>query len=200
MEFFITLLLAYIIGSIPTAYLVTKKFLQVDIRKYGSGNVGATNAARKLGFKMGALVAVVDIIKGLIPILIARTLLPADFPAFYFYIIAISAIFGHVKSIFLKFDGGKGVATTFGVMLGVAPASFAIMGLAWLLIAFSLKIVSVASLIASFTLPITAFVFTGSLTQTIFAAIIFLIIVVTHRGNIKRLKQGEETPINLGNN
>lgn len=199
MEIIILLLfLAYFIGAIPTAYILTKKILKIDIRKYGSGNVGATNAARKLGFKMGALVALVDIGKGLIPILIARILMPVASPAFHLYIIGIFAILGHVKSIFLKFDGGKGVATTFGVILGVAPISFVVMGLVWLLISFLLKIVSVASLLAGLTLPFSALVFTGSSTQVFFAALIFIVLVITHRGNIKRLIRGEENPINLG--
>ncbi len=198
MELILPVVLAYLIGSIPTAYLVTKKFLHTDIRNYGSGNVGATNVARKLGFKMGAFVALVDIAKGLIPLLIARIILPPASPAFYLYIIGLAAIIGHVKSIFLKFDGGKGVATTFGVMLGVAPASFVVMGLVWLIIAFTLKIVSVASLLANLSLPLSAYIFTGSGFQVFFAALVFIFIAITHRGNIKRLIRGEENPINLG--
>ncbi len=200
METVLMTLISYLIGSLPTGYLVTKKILGTDIRQHGSGNVGATNVARKLGFRMGALVALVDIFKGLIPVMIARAFLPAAQPAYLLYIIGIAAILGHDNSIFLKFDGGKGVATTFGVMLGISPASFVVMGAVWLFIAFTLKIVSVASLIGTMTLPFSAYVMTGSMMEVLLAGIIFLSIAFTHRGNIERLMKGQEKPINMGEN
>ena len=200
METVLMTLISYLIGSLPTGYLVTKRILGTDIRQHGSGNVGATNVARKLGFRMGALVALVDIFKGLIPVMIARVFLPAAQPAYLFYIIGIAAILGHDSSIFLKFDGGKGVATTFGVMLGISPVSFVVMGAVWLFIAFTLKIVSVASLLGTMTLPVSAYLMTGSMIEVFLAGIIFLSIVITHRGNIERLMKGQEKPINMGEN
>jgi len=200
METVLMTLISYLIGSLPTGYLVTKRILGTDIRQHGSGNVGATNVARKLGFRMGALVALVDIFKGLIPVMIARVFLPDAQPAYLFYIIGIAAILGHDNSIFLKFDGGKGVATTFGVMLGISPVSFVVMGAVWLFIAFTLKIVSVASLLGTMTLPVSAYLMTGSMMEVFLAGIIFLSIVITHRGNIERLMKGQEKPINMGEN
>ncbi len=197
MSLAILILFAYLLGSIPTGFILTMKILNIDIRKHGSGNVGATNAARKLGFKMGALVALADILKGFFPVLIAGFVLSNNYPASAIYLVGIAAILGHDNSIFLKFDGGKGVATTFGVMLGISPPGFLIMALIWLGISFTLKIVSVASLIGAFSLPVTAYILSGDYYQVLFAAVIFLSIVVTHRGNIQRLLRGEENPINL---
>ena len=200
METVVMTMISYLIGSLPTGYLVTRKILGTDIRDHGSGNVGATNVARKLGFRMGALVALVDIIKGLIPVMLARTFLPAGQPAYLLYIIGIAAILGHDNSIFLKFDGGKGVATTFGVMLGISPPAFVVLGAVWLFIAFTLKIVSVASLLGTLTLPVSAYLLTGSMIEVLLAGIVFLSIVITHRGNIERLMKGEEKPISMGEN
>ncbi len=189
---------AYLFGSVPTGYIVTRKLLQKDIRRHGSGNVGATNVARKLGFKMGAAVAAVDIAKGFIPVMLGRLFLPEGYPLYFLYLIGLAAILGHDNSIFLKFDGGKGVATTFGAILAISPPAFVILGLVWLAITYFLRIVSVASLAGTLTIPLSAFIFGDSISEIAFGAVIFLSIAVTHRGNIKRLLKGEEKPIQPG--
>ncbi len=197
MRLVIFLLLAYFIGSIPTGYLFVKKFLGIDIREYGSGNVGATNVARKLGFKMGAAVALIDIMKGFIPVIAARLFLGLE-PAYLLYLIGFAAIIGHDWSIFLGFDGGKGVATTFGVILAAAPLSFVVLGLIWLAITFSIRIVSLASLLGTLTLPFTVYLFSGDPAQAAMALILFVFVVYTHRENINRLIKGEEKRIKPG--
>ncbi len=197
MKLAIILILAYFLGSIPTGYLFVKNFLGVDIRNYGSGNVGATNVARKLGVKMGALVAFFDIMKGFIPVLLAGQLFGVD-EGYLLFLIGIAAIIGHNWSVFLGFDGGKGVATTIGVILGVAPVSFVILGLVWLLVTFTLRIVSVASLLAILTLPVSVYYLTGDQAQAIMGMVLFIFVVFTHRENIKRLIRGEEKKIKPG--
>ncbi len=197
MAFFVLILVAYLIGSIPTGYLFTKAILNVDIRDYGSGNVGATNVARKLGFKMGAAVALIDIFKGFLPVMIGRNIL-YDSPEYLIFIIGFFAIIGHDWSVFLKFDGGKGVATTFGVILGLNFISFIILTVIWLSIAFTIKIVSLASIVGIGTLPISIWFLTGSGIETFMAFLLFLFVLYTHRANIKRLINGEEKPISLG--
>ena len=197
MAFFVLILVAYLIGSIPTGYLFTKAILNVDIRDYGSGNVGATNVARKLGFKMGAAVALIDIFKGFLPVMIGRNIL-YDSPEYLIFIIGFFAIIGHDWSVFLKFDGGKGVATTFGVILGLNFISFLILAIIWLSIAFTIKIVSLASIIGIGSLPISIWFLTGSGIETFMAILLFLFVLYTHRENIKRLLKGEEKPISLG--
>ncbi len=197
MRLVIFILLAYFIGSIPTGYLFVKKLLEVDIRQYGSGNVGATNVARKLGFKMGAAVALLDIMKGFIPVMAARLFLGLE-PTYLLYLIGFAAIIGHDWSIFLGFDGGKGVATTFGVILAAAPLSFVVLGLIWLVIAFSIRIVSLASLLGTLTLPVSVYFFSGDLAQAAMALILFVFVVYTHRENINRLLKGEEKRIKPG--
>lgn len=199
MGFFILIVLAYLIGSIPTGYLFTRAILKVDIRDYGSGNVGATNVARKLGFKMGAVVALIDIFKGFLPVMLGRNIL-YDSPEYLIFIIGFFAIIGHDWSIFLKFDGGKGVATTFGVIFGLNFISFLILAIIWLSIAFTIKIVSLASIIGIGSLPISIWIITGSGIETLMAFLLFLFVLYTHRENIKRLINGEEKPINLGSN
>ncbi|MFW6382027.1 MAG: glycerol-3-phosphate 1-O-acyltransferase PlsY [Bacillota bacterium] len=199
MTLFILILIAYLIGSIPTGYLFTRAILKVDIRDYGSGNVGATNVARKLGFKMGAIVALIDIFKGFLPVMIGRNIL-YDSPEYFIFIIGFFAIIGHDWSIFLKFDGGKGVATTFGVILGLNFISFLILAIIWLSVAFTIKIVSLASIIGIGSLPISIWFITGSGIETLMAFLLFLFVLYTHRENIKRLVNGEEKPINLSSN
>src|SRR5690554_5637814 len=120
MSVFLIMLLSYLLGSIPFAYLITRLTIGKDVRSLGSGNVGATNAARAMGFKYGLLVGVLDILKGVIAVLIARILLPSE-PGYLFFISSFLVIVGHNWSVFLKFHGGKGVATTFGVLVTIYP-------------------------------------------------------------------------------
>lgn len=197
-NFILALFIAYIIGSIPTGYLFTKAILKIDIRDYGSGNVGATNVARKLGLKMGSVVAVIDVLKGLVPVLLARSFILSDKPEYLLFLVGFAAIIGHDWSIFLKFDGGKGVATTFGVILGLNFVSFFILLVVWLAIAVSTRIVSLASIFGTLTLPLSIWYLRGLGLEAFLALLLFLFVLYTHRENIKRLLAGEEKQITFG--
>ncbi|MGM0420523.1 MAG: glycerol-3-phosphate 1-O-acyltransferase PlsY [Bacillota bacterium] len=197
-NFLLSLFIAYMIGSIPTGYLFTKAILKIDIRNYGSGNVGATNVARKLGLKMGIVVAVIDILKGFFPVLLARSIILPDKPEYLIFLVGFAAIIGHDWSIFLKFDGGKGVATTFGVILGLNFVSFLILLVIWLAIAVSTRIVSLASIFGTLTLPLSIWYLRGLGFEAFLALLLFLFVLYTHRENIKRLLAGEEKQITFG--
>lgn len=198
-NFLIAMVLAYLIGSIPTGYIVARAAKGIDIRDYGSGNVGATNTMRVLGKRLGALVLLVDMAKGAFCVLV----LPAMFytcnmhtslAAFKVYIAAF-AIFGHIWTIFLKFKGGKGVATTCGVFLTMAPLPALVALLIWLFVVSISKYVSLASLVMSAALPLLMLVFRQPYPYFIISLILFLLITYTHRENIKRLFSGTEAKI-----
>jgi len=182
--------LSYLTGSIPTGYIITNWIKGVDIRKCGSGNVGATNATRVLGFKYGLFVALMDILKGYIAVIVAQYFLQG-MTGYFIFASAIIAIIGHDWSIFLKFSGGKGVATTVGVILCLIPYSFIVFLVIWLLIVISTRFVSLASIIGIISIPFTAYYY-YNVDYVIFAIIIALFVIYTHRANIKRLIEGNE--------
>ena len=192
---------AYLIGSIPTAYIFGKTLKGIDIRKYGSGNVGATNVFRTVGKVPGIIVLVLDYLKGVI----AVTLIPhlvhmvtSDFVAdkSVFYIaLGAAAIVGHIWTCFLGFRGGKGVATTAGVMTGLYPGIFLTGLVIWVLIFSIWKYVSLASLVAAASLPILAVIYKKDLTTIVFMSIICIVGAYSHRENIKRLIQGTENKL-----
>ena len=185
---------AFLIGSTPTAYLAGRIFKGIDIRRHGSGNVGATNAVRVLGKKIGALVFVVDFLKGflpacLLPLFLAANNLDAREAGLW---IGTGAIVGHVFTPFLNFKGGKGIATGAGVLCGAFPLLFIITLVAWLGIFAWTRIVSISSLVSLVTLLI------GAITLRLRSPVIFLFILIvlfivwTHRSNIMRLIRGKE--------
>ncbi|MFW6269790.1 MAG: glycerol-3-phosphate 1-O-acyltransferase PlsY, partial [Bacillota bacterium] len=133
MNVFLIMILSYLIGSIPFAYLITRLTTGKDVRSLGSGNVGATNAARAMGFKFGLMVGVLDVLKGVFAVLLAKHLLSAE-PEYYFFISSFLVIIGHNWSVFLKFSGGKGVATTFGVLVSIYPFVFPFLLVIWVLL------------------------------------------------------------------
>lgn len=191
MQVFIALLLSYLIGSIPSGFLLTKYVMKKDVRQYGSGNIGATNVARVMGLKSGILVAVFDILKGYLGVLVGQAILGSGASA-VILLVAIAAIAGHDWSIFLGFSGGKGVATTFGVILRLYPLAFLIYALIWLLLVITTRYVSLGSIIGSMSLPIAVY-FSGFETiHVFFAVLLSLFVMYTHRANIKRLLNGEE--------
>ncbi|MGM0410500.1 MAG: glycerol-3-phosphate 1-O-acyltransferase PlsY [Bacillota bacterium] len=192
MKIALLIFFSYIIGSIPTAYLLTKKLSGRDLREYGSGNVGATNAARLLGVKMGFLVAVVDILKGFFTILIAQLILTQGTSIIYIFIIGIAVILGHNFSIFLNFSGGKGVATTLGVVMKILPLSFLIFIIVWILITIITRYVSLASIFAAISLIISSYFLKENIYYFYYMIIMTSSIILTHRENLKRLINGEE--------
>lgn len=197
LQFFIAIILAYLIGSIPTSYIVGRLTKGIDIRKYGSGNVGATNTLRVLGKRMGALVLLTDMAKGALCIII----LPAVFsngqlslPVLKAFI-AASVIFGHIWTIFLRFKGGKGVATTCGVFLTLSTLPALIGILIWLFVVILSKYVSLSSLVMAGSLPFLMLVFHRPYPYTLLSIFIFIVVIYTHRNNIKRLISGTENKI-----
>ena len=190
MEILIISILSYLIGSIPFGFILTKIFLKKDIRNIGSGNIGATNVLRSGNKLIGYLTLFFDILKALIPVVYIKL----NYPDLV-YISSLSVFLGHVFPIWLKFKGGKGVATYLGILFGVNLIFGFIFCISWLLVFLFTKYSSLSSLIASLSVPIYLF-FTNE-DQILFFAILFVLIFYTHRENIKRLKNKEETKSNI---
>ena len=186
------LLGSYLLGSIPTAYLMVKRLKGVDVRTVGSGNVGATNVTRIAGFRAGVVVFLIDAAKGLLAVLVIapwalRPMTPTAQLA-----CGIAAVVGHAFSVFLKFQGGKGVATTIGVLLGAMPLLAAACLAVWVACFLIWKYVSVASLAAAVTLPVAQAVARRPLPELVLGSALALLIVARHRANIQRLLAGTE--------
>lgn len=191
--FALTLLAGYIVGSVSFAVLIAKQH-GVDIFKLGSGNPGATNILRNLGKKAGYTCFLLDAFKGIAAALIGRGLASysgsAD-PEMLAVLGLAAAIFGHSYSVFLGFRGGKGVATTVGGLLVILPWVMLIGIAVWLTVFFSLRYVSLASVVLGLSLPISA-AFLASRTGVVLCVILAVIIVVRHRSNLQRLYRGTE--------
>ncbi|MFA4991683.1 MAG: glycerol-3-phosphate 1-O-acyltransferase PlsY [Candidatus Omnitrophota bacterium] len=187
---------AYLIGSIPTAYLFGRILKGIDIREYGSGNVGATNVFRVIGKGPGITVLVIDVLKGLLCSTVVASMflymVPVTRPDLYRIFIGLSAIAGHNWTVFLKFKGGKGVATSAGVVIGLIPQIFWLGFMVWLVVFFVSGFVSLASIIAAISIPLFTLAFGQPAEIVIFMCIVCVIIAYTHKANIKRLKTGEE--------
>ena len=197
-ELIIFLAVSYLIGSIPTAFLFGKILKNVDIRKEGSGNIGASNAFRVLGAKIGVLVMTFDIFKGFFPLYLAKVkMTPCARLEIYLLIIGLAAVLGHMFPLFLKFKGGKGVATTAGVFLALAPEAAGLCILIWFLLVAITKMASVGSLVAAAALPFAVYYIEGaSLFLTSVSSVIGLLVIIMHRKNIKNLIAGTELKIN----
>ncbi len=193
---FLGLFIAYLIGSIPTAYIIGRLLKGIDIRKFGSGNIGATNVFRVIGRLPGLIVLAIDILKGFVcATYIAGFFMyisPVMRPDIYRVLVGLTAIAGHNWSIFLKFKGGKGVATSAGVIMGLIPKIFWLGFLVWVVVFSVSGYVSLASIVASISVPIAALVFGKPVEIVVFMCILCLVIVYRHRANIKRLQKGEE--------
>jgi glycerol-3-phosphate acyltransferase PlsY len=191
MSVVLTLLAAYFLGSIPTSYLVGKYVAHIDLREHGSRNLGATNVFRVLGWKYAIPVLLFDMGKGFVAVLLAPLAGPEPWLPL---LIGSGAVLGHVYTVFLGFRGGKGVATTAGVLLGVAPAAVGVCTVLWLVIVLASGYVSLASITASVAFPVTTrllspqdvYPFAAGLGGAVF-------IVYTHRANIRRLLNGTES-------
>jgi glycerol-3-phosphate acyltransferase PlsY len=177
----------YLLGSIPFGFILTKFFLKKDIRNIGSGNIGATNALRAGNKLIGYATLFFDIIKAVIPVIYIKI----NFPDFI-YIASLCAFLGHVFPIWLKFKGGKGVATYVGILFAVNIPFGLIFIISWLITFGLSKFSSLSSLVASISIPIYLLIL-AQFDQVIFFTIMFVLIIFTHRENIKRLKNKEET-------
>ncbi|HBG49582.1 MAG TPA: acyl-phosphate glycerol 3-phosphate acyltransferase [Cyanobacteria bacterium UBA9971] len=195
-----TIILAYLIGSFPTGYILVKAIKGIDIREIGSGSTGATNVKRVLGMKAYIFVMFVDALKGLLPVLAAKYIdskmgiILSDFHILP-VLVAVAVIMGHSKSIFLKFTGGKSVASGVGTILGLNPIVGLITILSWVVLTYFTKIVSISSIIVILLTPVWMFVFKQPLSYTIYCLLGALYIVYLHRENIKRLISGSENKI-----
>ena len=186
--------LAYLLGSIPAAYIAGKLARGIDLRDHGSGNLGATNAYRVLGAKIASVVMAFDAGKGALPVLLFPRWIETARPELWAIILGIAAIVGHVRPIFLLWKGGgKGVATATGVFLGLAWLPTLLAFAVWLIVILRSGYVSLASLCAAIVLPI-ALVFTAGVRSPLFAVAIGVGVFVfwSHRANIVRLRRGEE--------
>ena len=187
MQFLTIGIISYLMGSIPFGLILTKVFLKKDIREIGSGNIGATNALRTGNKLLGYSTLLLDILKAVVPILYVKI----NFPELV-YISALSAFLGHVFPIWLKFRGGKGVATYVGILFSLNIILGIVFGVCWLIIFFITKYSSLASLVGSFSIPLYKLII-GQTENVLFFGIMFVLIFFTHRENIKRLKNKEET-------
>jgi glycerol-3-phosphate acyltransferase PlsY len=178
---------SYLMGSIPFGLILTKLFLNKDIRKIGSGNIGATNALRTGNKLIGYSTLILDIAKAIIPVIYVKFNYPD-----LIYIASLCAFLGHVFPIWLKFKGGKGVATYVGILFSINIILGFIFVASWVLIFLLSKYSSLSSIIGSISVPIYILI-AGQINDAIFFAIMFILIFFTHRENVKRLKNKEES-------
>ena len=181
---------SYLLGSIPFGLILTKIFLKKDIRKIGSGNIGTTNVLRTGKKSLAVITLLLDLMKGYFSIIITF--------AYFENLISYSALIcfiGHIFPVWLKFKGGKGVATYFGVLIALSYEFFFIFGISWLVISFLFRYASLSSIVSSLTVFIYSYFFNNNFSLILF--IFFIIILYTHRVNIVRLKNSEESKIKL---
>tara|TARA_B100000902_G_scaffold48973_1_gene55907 strand:+ start:23 stop:598 length:576 start_codon:yes stop_codon:yes gene_type:complete len=189
MEIAILSLLSYFIGSIPFGLIFTKLFLKKDVRKIGSGNIGATNVLRTGNKTIALLTLIFDIGKGYLSVKYTSAYFPESM-----YLIGLICFIGHIFPIWLKFKGGKGVAVYVGIILALSFKLFLIFGITWLIILFIFKYSSLSSILASLSLIIYNLIFNDEFLN-FFLIIFFLIIIFTHKQNILRIKEKKETKI-----
>jgi acyl phosphate:glycerol-3-phosphate acyltransferase len=186
MEHLIIILITYTLGSIPFGFLLTKIFLNKDIRDIGSGNIGATNALRTGNKLIGYTTLLLDVSKAVVAVIFIKLNYPD-----YIYIASLSVFLGHVFPVWLKFNGGKGVATYVGILCSINIFFGFIFIISWMIVFLITKYSSLSSILASLVLPAYIFIFENY--NFIFFLIMFVLILYTHRENIKRLKNKEES-------
>jgi len=187
MDVFFIGIISYLMGSIPFGLLLTKIFLKKDIREIGSGNIGATNVLRTGNKTIGYITLILDILKAVAPVIYVKI-----FYQDFLYIASLCAFLGHVFPIWLKFKGGKGVATYVGILFAINSYFGIIFAISWFVTFFISKFSSLSSLVGAASIPIYLLILT-QFDQVIFFTIMFVLIFFTHRENIKRLKNKEET-------
>jgi acyl phosphate:glycerol-3-phosphate acyltransferase len=185
------LLAGYLLGSIPFG-LIVAAFWRIDIRQYGSGNIGATNVLRTLGIVPGSLVFALDLLKGTGAVLLAAHYLNQPF---LIVGCGLAAVLGHTYSVFLKFQGGRGAATGLGVLLGIAPDLFIFAVMLFSLIVGLTRYVSLGSILTALAVTMAFFAFGKPWPYSVAAALISLVIIMRHIPNIRRLLQGKESRI-----
>jgi acyl phosphate:glycerol-3-phosphate acyltransferase len=197
----LVLLAAYLLGSIPTAVLVSKRYFGIDIRDYGSGNAGATNTYRVLGPKWGTLVMVVDMIKAIVAVKLAFFLPESAHNELYLVNLQIglglAAVIGHIFPVMANFRGGKGVACLFGMVLGIQPNVALCCVAVFLLVLYLTRWVSLSSILASAAFPIFILVIFNEPEHfyRVFAIAVALLVILTHQKNIARILKGSENKV-----
>ncbi|MBL7910402.1 MAG: glycerol-3-phosphate 1-O-acyltransferase PlsY [Bacteroidia bacterium] len=194
------IILAYLIGSIPTAVWIGKAFYNIDVREFGSGNAGATNTFRVLGQKAGIPVLIIDILKGSLAVLLAF-LSPYVFESDEFVnlqlALGIAALVGHIFPVFAGFRGGKGVATILGIVMCILPLSCSVALFIFLIVLFTSRMVSLSSMLAGVAFPFILHFIFGNTNPilTTFSIVVALLLIVTHRKNIVRILNKQESKI-----
>ena len=191
----LALLLSYLLGSIPNGLWLCRALWHVDLRQHGSHNIGATNAWRTLGKGPGFLVFFLDMLKGLLAVWLGEMLVGTPL---VMILCGVLAIVGHSLSLFLRFHGGKGVATGLGVILMLMPKVTGIVFLVWLLLVLATRYVSLGSIVAAALVPVLALVFGYPALYVVFGVLAAALIIVRHRSNITRLLIGTENRISAG--
>ncbi|HGZ9558626.1 TPA: glycerol-3-phosphate 1-O-acyltransferase PlsY [Staphylococcus aureus] len=199
MMIIVMLLLSYLIGAFPSGFVIGKLFFKKDIRQFGSGNTGATNSFRVLGRPAGFLVTFLDIFKGFITVFFPLWLpVHADGPISTFFtnglIVGLFAILGHVYPVYLKFQGGKAVATSAGVVLGVNPILLLILAIIFFIVLKIFKYVSLASIVAAICCVIGPLIIQDYILLVV-SFLVSIILIIRHRSNIARIFRGEEPKI-----
>jgi len=187
MEHFTIGIISYLMGSVPFGFILTKIFLKKDIRDIGSGNIGATNALRTGNKLIGYATLTLDIFKAIIPVIYVKIYFPE-----LIYIASLCVFLGHVFPVWLKFKGGKGVATYLGILFSINILLGVIFIMSWMVIFIITKYSSLSSIIGAISVP-SYLLITGQSNNVIFFIIMFVLIFFTHRENIKRLKNKEES-------
>jgi len=187
-------LIAYFLGAVPIGLLIAKIYGHPDIRREGSGNIGATNVARVVGKKPGLITLIGDISKGAVPVLLAMWLIGTDTltKQFWIALIGFSSFLGHIFPIYLKFRGGKGVATATGVFFAISPLAVIFDLLIFLFVVWRFRYVSLGSLSAAFAMPFLLFIISGKKAYISLSILMAILIFYRHKENIGRLLRGEE--------
>ena len=195
MEKILSLALAYLLGSVPTGLLLSKMLKGIDLREHGSKSIGATNVFRVVGKKWGIAVLVIDAFKGWLGVTLPYKIFPG-FPDFFSIALAVAALLGNTFPMWLKFKGGKGIATSLGVFVGLVPQPALVTFGLWCIVFAVTRVLSVASLAAAFLFPFAVYFFLHGRASFRYFFVLSLclpfFIVYTHRANIRRLLKGEE--------
>lgn len=191
----LALAIGYLLGSIPSGYILAKLWKGIDIREYGSGNIGATNVYRTLGLAPGVLVLLADMAKGAIPILLVRYFTDGDVQVVAELAAAVGALAGHGASLFLRFKGGKIVATGAGVIFTFSPLTGLIGLVLFIITVATTRYVSAGSIVAAATVPVCFYLFQLGTPYLVFAVLVASYAIFKHRSNIKRIISGTEFKI-----
>lgn len=189
MKYILVLAVSYLLGSVPFGLLVGKWWAKVDVRQHGSGNIGMTNVLRTAGYFCALLTLIGDVGKGVVAVVLARSLTGDSFLGLF---AGTFAVIGHNWPIFLRFKGGKGVATVLGVLLAYKPLAAGVLFVIWLGFLIAYRYISLASIVAAFSLPVVLYFFKVDWLEWSLAVIVATFTILRHRSNIDRLRQGTE--------